>query len=140
MQLCFWNSQSSYIIIRMAPLTTYQHSLTFSCSRNGLQMLFHVISPSMYSNHSKIKKWHTKKLMNRHIAIRIFISVLIWEHIVYLILLLITHNIIYFNFLFLDSFLSQKLIWHSPYCRHMICHLCFRRYIRFTNYNFCTHK
>ena len=60
--------------------------------------------------------------MNRYIAIRSFISVLIWEHIVYLILLLITHNITYFKFLFLGSFLSCKLIWHSPYCRHTICH------------------
>ena len=61
MHLSFWNSQPSYILIKMAPLTTYQHSLTFSCSRKGPQLLFHVTLPSMYSNHSKTKKWHVPK-------------------------------------------------------------------------------
>ena len=61
MQLCFWNSQPSDIMIRMAAFTTYQHCHTFSCSKNGPQMLFHVISPSMYSNHSNREKWHVPK-------------------------------------------------------------------------------
>ena len=58
MQLYFWNSQPSDIIFRMAAFTRYQHCHTFSCGRNGPQVLFHVISPSMYSNHSTIQKWH----------------------------------------------------------------------------------
>ena len=32
--------EASYIIIKMANFTTYQHALTFSCSQNGLQMLY----------------------------------------------------------------------------------------------------
>ena len=61
MQLCFWNSQPSDIMIRMAPLTTYQHHHTFSCCRNGPHMLCHVISPSMYSSHCQMEKWHVPK-------------------------------------------------------------------------------
>ena len=56
MQLSFWNSQPSDIIIRMAAFTTYQHCHTFSYRRNGSQVLFHVISPSMYLHHSEIQK------------------------------------------------------------------------------------
>ena len=78
----------------------------------------------------------TKKfILHRHITMRGFISVLIWDHIVYLIFLWMTYNMTYLKFLFLDSFLSHNLIWHSPYCMHIICHLCFSRHIRFTNYN-----
>ena len=61
MQLCFWNSQPSDIMIRMAAFTTYQHCHTFSCCRNGPHMFFHVIAPSMYSNHSEMEKWHVPK-------------------------------------------------------------------------------
>ena len=78
MQLSIWNSQPSYIIIKMAHFTTYQHALTFSCSQNGLQMLFHAISPHMYSNHSKIQKWHVpQKLLWIHI-LPFAVSYLYW--------------------------------------------------------------
>ena len=77
-----------------------------------------------------------KFIIHRHIPIRSFISVLISEHIIYLIFLWMTYYMTYLKFLFLDSFLSRSFIWHSPYHMHMICHLCFRRHIRFRNYNF----
>ena len=114
MHLSFWNSQSSYIIIKMAPLTTYQHCLTFSCSRKEPQLLFHVTLPSMCSNHSKTKKWHVPKniIINRDVAIWSFMCVLIWEQNVHLILLSIANNMTYFKFLFLGSFLPCKLIWY----------------------------
>ena len=137
MHQCFWNSQPSYIIIKMGPLTTYQHSLTFSCSRKGSQLLLHVTSPGMYANHCKTKKWHVPKIiLNRDIAIWSFIYVLIWKQNVHLILLLIANNVIYVKFLYLGS---HKLIWDSVYCRGAICYLCFRRHVRFTNYNCHTH-
>ena len=60
-QLSFWNNQPIDIMIRMTAFTTYQHCHTFSSSRNGHQMLFHVILLSMYSNHSNIEKWHVPK-------------------------------------------------------------------------------
>ena len=163
----FWNSQASYIIITMvtdstnvryiwyhkllvfmfvrgyggeAPLTTCQHCLTFSCSRKGPQPLFHVTSPTMYSKHSKTKKWHIPKIIiNRHIAILSFTFVLIWEQYVHLTLFSIANNVTYFKCLFLGSFLPPNLIWDFPYCRGMTCHLHFRRHIRLTNYDFCTH-
>ena len=61
MQVSFWNYQQSDIMIRMITFTTYQHCHTYSCSSNGSEMLFHVISPSIYSNHSNIEKWHVPK-------------------------------------------------------------------------------
>ena len=77
MQLCFWNTQPSDIIIRMAAFTTYQHCHNFSCNRNGHQILFHVILPSMYSNHSEIQKWHVPK--NSHTDILpLEVSYLYW--------------------------------------------------------------
>ena len=60
-QLSLWNNQPSDIMIRMTTFTTCQHCHTFSCSSNGFQMLFHVISSSMYSNHSNIETWHVPK-------------------------------------------------------------------------------
>ena len=125
MHLCFWNSQASYIIITIvidsthvryiwyhevlvflfvsgyggeAPLTTCQHCLTFSCSRKGPQLLFHVTSPMMSSKHSKTKKWHIPKIIiNRHIAILSFTFVLTWEPNVHLISLSIANNVTYFK-------------------------------------------
>ena len=137
---CFWNNQPSYMIIKMGPLTTYQHSATLFCGRKGSQLLFHVTLPNTYADHCKTKKWHVPKIiLNRDIAIWSFISVLIWKQNLHLILLLIANNVIYVKFLFLGSVLPHKLIWDSPYCRGTICYLHFRRHIRFTNYNFHTH-
>ena len=131
---CFWNNQPSYMIIKMGPLTTYQHSATFSCDRKGSQLLFHVTSPNMYANHWKTKKWHVPKIiLNRDIAIWSFRSVLIWKKNLHFILLLIANNVIYVKFLFFGSIVPHKLIWDSLYCRGMICYLHFRRHIRFTN-------
>ena len=79
---------------------------------------------------------YQKLIIHRHIPIRNFICVLISEHIVYFIFLWIT----YLKLLFLDSFLSRNLIWHSPYCIHMVCHLHFRKHNRFINYNFHNFK
>ena len=140
MHQCFWNSQPSYIFIKMGPLTTHQHCLTFSCSTKGSQLLYNVTSPSMHSNHCKTKKMtYQKIILDRDIAIWSFLSVLIWKQNVHLILLSIANNVIYFKFLFLGSVLPCKFIWDLPYCRGMICYLHFRRHIRFTNYNFHTH-
>ena len=61
MQVSFWNYQQSDIMIRMITFTTYQHCHTFSCSSSGSEILFHVISPSIYSSHSNIEKWHVPK-------------------------------------------------------------------------------
>ena len=82
---------------------------------------------------------YQKIILNRDIAIWSFIYVLIWKHNVHLILLLTAYNVIYVKFLFWCSVLPEKLIWDSLYCRGMICYLCFRRHIRFTNYNCHTH-
>ena len=115
MHQCFWNSQPSYIIIKMGPFTTYQHSLTFSCSRKGSKLLFHVTSPSMYANHCKTKKWHVPKIIrNRDIAIWSFIFVLIWKQNVHLILLLIANNVIYVNFCFWAVF--SHISWFEIHC------------------------
>ena len=113
--LCFWNSQPSYIIIKMTPLTTYQHCLTFSCRRKGPQLSFHITSPSMYSNHTKTYTWHVPKniIINSDIAIWSFIYVLIWEQNVHLIFLSIANSVIYFKFVFWGSFLLCQLIWDS---------------------------
>ena len=103
MELCFWNSQPSYIIIRMAHLTTYQHAVTFSYSQNGLQMLFHVILRSMYSNNSKVQKWHVlKKLLWIHI-LPFEVSYLCWYK--------STLYIWYFC-----EWLTTWLIWHFDFC------------------------
>ena len=133
MQILFWNNQPSYIIIKMTPLTTYQHCLTFSCSRKWPELSFHVTSLSMYSNHTKTHSWHVPKtiIINSDIAIWSFIYVLIWGQNVHLILLSIANNVIYFKFVFWGSFLLCQLIWDSLYCRSMICYLCFRRHMRF---------
>ena len=82
---------------------------------------------------------YQKIILNRDIAIWSFISVLIWEQIVHLILLSIDNNMIYLNFFILGSFFPHKFIWDSPYCRGMMCYLHFRRHITFTYYNFHTH-
>ena len=61
MQVSFWNYKQSDMMIRMITFTTYQHCHIFFCSSNRSQILFHVILPSIYSNHSNIEKWHVPK-------------------------------------------------------------------------------
>ena len=78
MQLCFRNSQTSDIIIWMGAFTTYQYCHTFSYSGNGSQILFHVTSPSMYSNHSKIQKWHVAKISLCRDILPLEVSYLYW--------------------------------------------------------------
>ena len=82
---------------------------------------------------------YQKIIINRHIAILSFTFVLTWEQNVHLILLSIANNVTYFKFSVLGSFLPPELIWDLPYCRGTTCYLFFRRHIRLTNYNFCTH-
>ena len=103
MQLCFWNSQSSDIIIRMAAFTTYQYCHTFSYSRNGPQILFYVTSPSMYSNHSKIQKWHVAKNSLCRDILPLEVSYLYWYE--------STLYISYFCELLTTWFISNFYFW-----------------------------
>ena len=58
-----------------------------------------------------------KFIIHRHLAIRSFISVLISEHIVYLIFLWMTNNMTYLKFLFWIVF--SHIIWFDIH--HIIC-------------------
>ena len=135
-----WNGQPSSIIIKLPLWPHINIVLLFLVVERGLNYysisFYQVCIPIIPKQRNDM---YQKIIINRDIAIWSFISVLIWEQIVYLILLSIANNMTYFKFLFLGSFLPHKLIWHSPYCRGMICYLHFRRHIRFTNYNFHTH-
>ena len=58
-----------------------------------------------------------KFIIHRHIAIRSFISILIWEHVVYLIFLWMTDNMTYLKFWFCIVF--SHVIWFDIH--HIVC-------------------
>ena len=101
MHQCFWNSQPSYMIIKMGHLTTHQHSVTFSCDRKGhnsySMSLYQICMPIIANKEVTCTK---KIILNRDIALWSFISVLIWKQNLHLILLLIANNVIMSNFCF----------------------------------------
>ena len=137
MQLCFWNSQPSDIIIRMAAFTTYQHCYTFSCSRNGPQILFHVILPSMYSNHSEIQKWHVPKNSLCTDILPLEVSYLYWyENTLYIWYFCELHTTwLISNFYFWTVF--SHVIWFDVHHIVGIWYVIYisGEHIRFTNYN-----
>ena len=96
--------------------------LYFSCGRRGLNLYFmslhNICMPILTTPSSDM---YQKIILNRDLAIWSFISVFIWQQNLHLILLFIANNVIYVKYLFWGSVLLHQFIWHSQYCRGMIC-------------------
>ena len=101
--LCTYVSEIAIQVISSLKWPLWPHInivLLFLVVERGLNSLFHVTSTSMYYNNSKTRKWHVPKnsLLKEILPSRSFISVLIWEQIVYLILLSTANNVTDFKF------------------------------------------
>ena len=124
-----------------APLTACQHGLTFSCSRMGPQLIFHVYFTNylFQAFQNKEMKCTKKSLLTDILASQV--SHLYWHeskmYISYCFQLLTMWLI--WNFCFCCSFLPSELISDFLYSKGMRYYLHFRGYIRLTNYNFHAH-
>ena len=143
MNLCFWNSQASYIIITLLPDSTHvryiwYHKLLVFCLFGGMgvrplwphvNIVWHfLVAERGFNSYSmSLHLWcipsipkqrndmYQKIIINRYIAILSFTFVLTWEQNVHLILLSIANNVTYFKVLFLGS---------SPHLSSFeICHI-----------------
>ena len=134
MHWCFWNIHQVIWSLKWALWPHMNILLLFLVVERGLNSysmsLHQICMPIIAKQRSDM---YQKIILNRDIAIWSFISVLIWKQNLHFILLLIANNVIYVKCLFLGSVVPHMLIWDSPYCRGMICYLCFRRHVRFTN-------